>query len=132
MDFSIPRSARATRQAPSGCSTPESGGRRQARLGEVVDVLALPGFVALQGAQILGVATFRVTDERVEVAAIMVTERCRHTGVGSALLEAVIAAVSQAGARQVWLVTTNDNIDALRFYPRRAGGTGRLSCCVKH
>ncbi|MDQ4096453.1 MAG: GNAT family N-acetyltransferase, partial [Actinomycetota bacterium] len=36
-----------------------------------------------------------------------------------ALVEAVTSAVAEQGARELWLVTTNDNLDALRFYQRR-------------
>jgi GNAT superfamily N-acetyltransferase len=36
------------------------------------------------------------------------------TGVGTALLAAV-----ERKARRLWLLTTNDNVDALRFYQRR-------------
>jgi len=40
----------------------------------------------------------------------------QHCGVGTALLQAVIGA---AGNRRLWLITTNDNLDAMRFYQRR-------------
>jgi hypothetical protein len=31
----------------------------------------------------------------------------------------VVAAARAAGRTRVWLITTNDNLDALRFYQRR-------------
>ena len=40
-------------------------------------------------------------------------------GAGSALLDAVVAIARDAGCARLWLVTTNDNVDALRFYQRR-------------
>jgi ribosomal protein S18 acetylase RimI-like enzyme len=40
-----------------------------------------------------------------------------HTGVGSALVSAFLERIGPGG--RVWLVTTNDNVDALRFYQRR-------------
>jgi ribosomal protein S18 acetylase RimI-like enzyme len=40
-------------------------------------------------------------------------------GVGTALLAAANAAAYAAGCSTLWLVTTNDNLDALRFYQRR-------------
>jgi len=39
--------------------------------------------------------------------------------VGSELHAAAFAAASARGLRRVWLLTTNDNLDALRFYQRR-------------
>jgi RimJ/RimL family protein N-acetyltransferase len=39
--------------------------------------------------------------------------------VGTALIEAVTEAAREAGCRRLWLITTNDNLHALRFYQRR-------------
>ena len=40
-------------------------------------------------------------------------------GIGTALLEAIEAIAEAGGCRRLWLITTNDNVDALRFYQRR-------------
>lgn len=40
-------------------------------------------------------------------------------GIGSALLSHVESAARAAGCLRIELVTTNDNVDALRFYQRR-------------
>jgi ribosomal protein S18 acetylase RimI-like enzyme len=40
-------------------------------------------------------------------------------GVGTALLEAVSRAASERKCSRLWLITTNDNVDALRFYQKR-------------
>src|SRR5205823_2603833 len=40
-------------------------------------------------------------------------------GVGTELLQAVKQHALGAGCRRLWLVTTNDNLSALRFYQRR-------------
>lgn len=40
-------------------------------------------------------------------------------GIGAALLAQVEASARQAGCRKLWLVTTNDNVDTVRFYQRR-------------
>ncbi|HEX2048808.1 MAG TPA: GNAT family N-acetyltransferase [Acidimicrobiales bacterium] len=97
----------------------EVAGRRQVRLGEVHDVLALPGFVADVGGQLVGMATYAVEGERAELAVLAVSDTHRRGGIGSALIEAVAAAATEAGVSDLWLVTTNDNLDALRLYQRR-------------
>lgn len=43
----------------------------------------------------------------------------RRGGVRTALLNAVVDEASRRAARRVWLITSNDNLDALRFYQRR-------------
>lgn len=42
----------------------------------------------------------------------------KQAGVGTALIEAVESVASERGCNRVWLITTNDNLDALRFYQR--------------
>lgn len=93
----------------------EFGGRLQARRGELLDVLALPGFVAEHGGRPIGLVTYRLENDECELAFIGALER--HVGVGTALLDALLRAVSEC--ERIWLVTTNDNLEALRFYQRR-------------
>jgi len=104
----------------------ELGGRVQARLGEVHDVLALPGFCAWLGDRVIGVATYALIEDRAELAAIAVSRDQRFVGIGSALVEAVASKVVSQGGRELWLVTTNDNVDALRLCQRRGFHLARL------
>jgi ribosomal protein S18 acetylase RimI-like enzyme len=97
----------------------ELGGRMQARLGEMHDVLVLPGYCASVGDRIVGVATYVLDQDRAELAAIAVSSDQRFLGIGSALIETVASTVAAQGGRELWLVTTNDNVDGLRLYQRR-------------
>ena len=90
------------------------GGRGQARLGSLIDALACPGFVAELDGERAGLLTFTEEPNAVEVVFLEAAIRLR--GVGTALIDAV---VQRAAGRRLWLVTTNDNLDALRFYQRR-------------
>jgi ribosomal protein S18 acetylase RimI-like enzyme len=93
----------------------EFGGPVQARRGELIDVLALPGFVAERNGTPLGLLTYRREEDDCELAFIGALER--YEGIGTALVDALVDAV--ADCRRIWLVTTNDNLGALRFYQRR-------------
>jgi ribosomal protein S18 acetylase RimI-like enzyme len=42
-----------------------------------------------------------------------------RTGAGSELIEAAAEVAASRGCDRLWLITTNDNVDALRFYQRR-------------
>jgi ribosomal protein S18 acetylase RimI-like enzyme len=90
------------------------GGRLQVRLGSVIDPLACPGLVAEQNGEPVGIVAYDADGDDVEVVYIEVT--AKHQGVGTRLLDAVEA---RTEAQRLWLVTTNDNLDALRFYQRR-------------
>jgi GNAT superfamily N-acetyltransferase len=101
-------------------------GRLQARLGEIHDVAALPGFGAFDGDVLVGV----VTEAGDELAALVVEPGRRREGIGGALVEA-------SGGQ--WLVTTNDNTTAMRLYQRhgfrlaelRVGGVDRSRATLK-
>jgi RimJ/RimL family protein N-acetyltransferase len=49
-------------------------------------------------------------------------------GVGTALIDEAKRIATQAGCRRLWLITTNDNVDALRFYQRRGFRLAKLHC----
>lgn len=94
-------------------------GRIQVRIGEAVDVLTLPGFVARHEGRVVGAAMYRVDGDAAELAALLVDDGSKHVGAGTALVAAVVDAARGQGAGRLWLVTMNDNVDALRFYQRR-------------
>jgi 8-oxo-dGTP diphosphatase len=77
----------------------------------------LPGFVAVQDEERAGLITYHVEGRDCEI--VTLDSLRPGIGIGSALIEAVGEAAGQAGCRRLWLVTTNDNLDALRFYQRR-------------
>ncbi|MGH2350407.1 MAG: GNAT family N-acetyltransferase [Chloroflexota bacterium] len=103
----------------------EFGGRLQARRGELHDVLALPGLVATIDDEPAGLLTYRQEASECELA--LLWARRRHHGIGTALVQALQAQMEAAGCSRIWAVTTNDNLDALRFYQRR----GFVLCALR-
>ena len=97
---------------------------RAARRGELVDCLAHPAMLAWVDGELAGVATYVVGDGECELLTLYAGTR--FTGVGSALVAAVQDAARRAACTRLWLVTTNDNVDALRFYQRRGFRLARL------
>jgi GNAT superfamily N-acetyltransferase len=91
------------------------GGRRQARRGEMFDVLA-PGLGLVAGDG-LGLLTYRVDADAIELTGVAAEPRGH--GTGTALVEALVELAPAMGAARIWVVTTNDNLDALAFYQRR-------------
>lgn len=90
------------------------GGVTVVRKGVPIDASALPGFVATDGEWPVGLLTYQVTRDECEVVAIISTEEGR--GTGRALMDAAREKAAAAGCRRMWLVTTNDNTRAFRFY----------------
>jgi len=85
--------------------------------GRLLDATVLPGFVAEGDGEPAGLLTYRIDGGDCEVVTINAFPR--GAGAGTALMEAVAVAARDAGCRRVWLITTNDNLRALRFYQRR-------------
>jgi ribosomal protein S18 acetylase RimI-like enzyme len=77
----------------------------------------LPGFLAIAGEKIQGLLTYRIEANACEIVSLDALRP--RAGIGTALVAAAAAAARAAGCRRFWLVTTNDNLDALRFYLRR-------------
>jgi ribosomal protein S18 acetylase RimI-like enzyme len=76
----------------------------------------LDGFVAMQGGEVVGLATYRIDHDACEIVTIDALIEGR--GVGSSLVEAVHERAHRAGCWRLWLVTTNDNDRALAFYEK--------------
>lgn len=88
-----------------------------ARRGVLVEALEHPGVLAWSDDGICGAATYVIDSDACELLTLHAATRL--TGVGSALLGAVHDIARTAGCERLWVVTTNDNMEALRFYQRR-------------
>jgi ribosomal protein S18 acetylase RimI-like enzyme len=90
---------------------------RVARLGELLDAREHSALLGEDGRRLVGVLTYTVDGERCEILTLHVAEP--WSGIGSALLDELEGMAVAVGCRRLWLITTNDNVDALRFYQRR-------------
>ena len=85
--------------------------------GEMIDASRLPGFVAEDEGEIAGLVTLikRETDWEI----LTLDSLSRWSGVGTLLLNAVVGSAVEQGIRRLMIRTSNDNLDAFRFYQRR-------------
>ena len=93
---------------------------RAARLGELVHPMDHPAFVAEDAAgHLLGMLTYVPGPDwrQCEVLSLHTDEQWR--GAGTVLIEAAAQLARRQGCTRLWVITTNDNVDALRFYQRR-------------
>ncbi len=93
------------------------GSSRIASRGRLHDAALLPGFVAEQDGARVGAVTLSIEAGECEI--VTLNSAVETAGVGSALIAGARQAAVEAGCRRLWLVTTNDNTPALRFYQRR-------------
>jgi N-acetylglutamate synthase-like GNAT family acetyltransferase len=85
--------------------------------GTIYSADCLPGFVALERGEPIGLITYYIRGNECEIVSLDSTDPSK--GLGTALIEAVKHTAHLAGCKRLWLITTNDNVDALRFYQRR-------------
>jgi len=90
------------------------GSRTIAVHGQLFDAAAMPALIA---GDRLGLLSYTVEPPSAEIVTLNTLEP--RQGIGSTLLAALAAELAARGLREIRLTTTNDNLDALRFYQRR-------------
>lgn len=95
----------------------QGGDHRVARLGELLDPAEQEGIVAEVDGRPVGLLTAHETDRGLEV--LTLHSEVGGLGAGTRLLEVALRVADASHAPRLWLVTTNDNIDAIRWCLRR-------------
>ena len=72
--------------------------------GNVLRPAELDGFIAERARRVVGLLTFQLVGDTLEIVM---------------LIDAAVAAARRFRSHEIRLTTTNDNVDALRFYQRR-------------
>ena len=85
--------------------------------GERIDLGSADGFYTCDGNEITGLITFRAREKEMEILSL--DSLHEHRGNGTALLNAATEEARNSGLERIMLMTTNDNLPALRFYQKR-------------
>jgi len=85
--------------------------------GRVTRPAELDGFAALQGEKPIGLLTYRT--EGHNCAIVTLDSTVQGKGIGTILIDAVKQKAKVNGCRRLWLITTNDNLNALGFYQKK-------------
>ncbi len=85
--------------------------------GKLHETTKLSGFVAVENNEPIGLITSRIEENECEIVSLNSLKE--KQGIGSALVDAVLQTSRANGCRRVWVITTNDNTSALRFYQKR-------------
>ena len=98
-------------------TTRDIGGPVVVSAGCRYDLADYPAILACRDTQPCGPVIYGIDEGSLVILAINALER--HRGVGSMLLAESERIARSAGRSVIRLTTTNDNLDALRFYQRR-------------
>lgn len=84
----------------------------------------LDGFIAIEGdgngqmgVGVIGLATYQIEKPACEL--LTLDSMKERIGVATALIKSVKQVALEAKCKRLWLITTNDNTHALRFYQKR-------------
>lgn len=85
--------------------------------GKVHYVADLESLVLIEENRVVGLLTYTMENKEIEIVSL--DSFNEGHGIGSALLEGVKEVFLHSDCQRLWLVTTNDNLRALRFYQKR-------------
>jgi N-acetylglutamate synthase-like GNAT family acetyltransferase len=85
--------------------------------GKVLDTSILPGFIAKDSeGKVLGIVTLNFENDSCEIVTLDTFEK--RQGFGRALFEATLESARAQRISRLWLITTNDNVNAIGFYQK--------------
>ncbi|MCC2685073.1 MAG: acetyltransferase, family, partial [Paenibacillaceae bacterium] len=85
--------------------------------GKIHQIDQLPGFVAVSGGSVVGLLTYHIDGSDCEIVSL--DSKAENQGIGSTLIQLARDATWRNGCTRLWLITSNDNIRAIRFYQKR-------------
>ena len=94
--------------------------------GKIIDMTRVDGFVILNGGVILGLITYLMKDGICEITSL--DSLISNSGNGTMLVDSVINTAKRNRCRRIQLITTNDNINAIRFYQKRGFELAGVNC----
>jgi len=85
--------------------------------GKIHHANQLSGFVAIFDNKKAGLVTYQIVNNECEI--VTLDSLVKGKGIGNNLIERIITLAKEKECKRVWLITTNDNTDALRFYQKK-------------
>ncbi|MFC2088694.1 GNAT family N-acetyltransferase [Calditrichota bacterium] len=85
--------------------------------GRIHDTTKLPGFVCKKKNEIIGLVTYNIEHDDCEI--VTLDSKINNQGLGTILINKVLEIAKKKKCQRVWLITTNDNTNAIKFYQKR-------------
>lgn len=85
--------------------------------GRIFNTEELPGFICLKENQIIGLITYFIDPDGCEI--VTLNSEQEGLGLATSFIDKVVGKARENGSPRVWLITTNDNTHAIRYYQRR-------------
>jgi GNAT superfamily N-acetyltransferase len=85
--------------------------------GRVHQADGLPGYILWEKDMRMGLITYHIDGGSCEI--VTLDSLAEGKGIGTALIDALRDRAVDLGCNQLWVITTNDNLPALRFYQKQ-------------
>lgn len=85
--------------------------------GEIINLNEVQGMIAYDEGEIVGIITYIIYKNTIEI--ISLNSFRKNKGIGNLLIEELKNKAKNDKFSNIKLITTNDNIEAIRFYQRR-------------
>jgi len=76
----------------------------------------LDGIIVYENGKITGLVLYRINND---CEIVLLETFVQNKGIGTQLIERLKKIAIQNACNRIWLVTTNDNINAIKFYQKR-------------
>jgi RimJ/RimL family protein N-acetyltransferase len=78
------------------------------------------------GKDLAGIVTYNIHGDQCEI--VTLDSMIENSGAAWANIQAVIDAARKKGCRRLWLITTNDNLQAIKYYQKRGFTIAAIHC----
>jgi GNAT superfamily N-acetyltransferase len=92
--------------------------------GKVIDMTLVDGIAVYETNSIIGLITYEISNNECEILSL--DSKQENQGIGTELINRVIEIARNHGCRKIKLITTNDNMNAIKFYQKRGFDMVRL------
>ncbi len=87
--------------------------------GKEIDMTSVDGFYILSESNTIGLITYLIDEESSVIEITSLDSIKENQGIGTMLINRVIEEAKECNVKKIVLITTNDNINALKFYQKR-------------
>jgi ribosomal protein S18 acetylase RimI-like enzyme len=85
--------------------------------GKVHKAQDLDGILAYDNKKIIGLGLYYIKNNECEI--VLMETFDQNKGIGTKIIDKIINIAKQNKCNRIWLITTNDNINAIKFYQKR-------------
>jgi len=84
--------------------------------GNIYKANDLDGILVYENGKITGLGLYKIKND---CEVVLLETFIQNKGIGSKIIEEIIEIARTKNCRRVWLITSNENINAIRFYQKR-------------